>query len=573
MSRRFIGLRSLLAATAILTTTAARAQTPGCAAKGVIAPAFPTHMLVGIASNGPDDTWAKQSGTKWDVQWMYLTGQSGNDWYNNYGFGTADGSYIDGFFSTIDANGFIPGIHLYNIGFGHDTGDSGILSEIQNPSWTTNYFNEFKVLMRKAKTFGKPVVIVLEGDSFGFLENLTTNNPNVMAAVASTGIPELAGLPNTVAGFGMAYLALRKAAGAYNVAMGPDTPYYAAQGDIMNFAPTDTSALAPHVSFQWTFFGPWVGPNATGDRFDFTASCPMAGDCASYTDGRPCWNPSDTASVNTPSINRYVQWLQLFNQTSGVHWLLHQVPLGNSQHRNVPFDGTARSGYKDNKAEYLFQVEAPASMAIRDAHMTDFANAGVVGMLFGSSDDGDTPATDLWTDNQPFLKTHVALLNNAGGFTIARASGCGGDAGAASGSSSSSSGAGSSSGTSSGANSSGGTSSGSSGTGTTSSSGAGASSGAAGSSGSGTHGSSSGSGTSGTSSGSGTGDGSSSGSRAGSSGSGGSADSDGGDGFGDTTSGGGCALGGVPSPANGAAASLVLLSTALLLRRRRTRSE
>jgi hypothetical protein len=553
MSRRFIGLRSLLTATAILATTAARAQTPGCTAKGVIAPAFPTHMLIGIASNGPDDTWAQQSGTKWDVQWMYLTGQSGNNWYNNYGYGAADGSYIDGFFSAIQAKGFIPGIHLYNIGYGHDGGDSGILTEIQDPSWTTSYFNEFKVLMQKAKTFGKPVVIVLEGDSFGFLENLTTNNPGVMAAVASTGIPELAGLPNTVAGFGMAYLALRKAAGAYNVAMGPDTPYYAAQGDIMNFAPSDTSALAPHVAFQWSFFGPWVGPNATGDRFDFTASCPMAGDCASYTDGRPCWDPRDGASVNTPSINRYVQWLELFNQISGVHWMLHQVPLGNSQHLNIPFNAsTARSGYKDNKAEYLFQVEAPATMAIRDQHMANFANAGVVGMLFGSSDDGDSPANDLWTDNQPFLKTHVALLNNAGGFTIARGGGSCGDAGLTSSSSSSSSGGTSSGGTGSGGTSSG---SGSSGGGTTSSSGAGASSSG------GATGSSGGSGTGGTSSGSG----------AASSGGGGSPNADGG--FGGTASGGGCALvarpAGAPAPTSGAAASLVLLGSALLFRRRR----
>ena len=124
-------------------------------------------------------------------------------------------------------------------------------------------------------------------------------------------------------------LAIRKSVGAYNVAMGPDTPYYAANGDIMNFAPADTDNMAPHVAYAWNFFGPFVGPNASGDTFDFTASCPDASDCAAYTDGRPCWDPSDTASVNTPSINRYLQWLSLFNKMSGVNWMLHQVPLGN----------------------------------------------------------------------------------------------------------------------------------------------------------------------------------------------------------------------------------------------------
>ncbi len=551
MYRRSICLSAALAVTATLTGATARAQTPGCTASGVLPAALPSHMLVGIASDGPDDNWPQTSGTQWDVQWMYLTGQAGNNWYNNYGFSPADGSYMDGLLSEVGGYGFIPGLHLYNMGFGHDGGDSGILTEVQTVSWTTEYFLEFKVLMQKAKNYGKPVVLVLEGDSFGFLENLTSNNPGVMAAVASTGMPELAGLPNTVAGFGMAYLAIRKSVGAYNVAMGPDTPYYAAQGDIMNFAPTDTQNLAPHVAFQWTFFGSFVGANMTGDRFDFTASCPMAGDCASYTDGRPCWDPSDTASVNTPSINRYVEWLSLFNQTSGVNWMLHQVPLGNSQHRNVPFDGTARSGYQDNKAEYLFQVESPASTTIRNTHIANFANAGVIGILFGSSDDGDTPATDLWKDNLPFLKTHVQLVNGAGGFAISRCSDGGAPTGSSSGgtTSSSSSGSGTTSSSSSG------------GTGGTSSS-----SGGRGGSSGGTTGASSSSG-SGSSSGSTAGGGNSGGTGAGASSSGGSADAGAWQG---STSSGGCDLGGGRSRGNNVpTAFLMLLSSALLLRRRR----
>jgi hypothetical protein len=538
MFRKSIGLASTLAVAAAVTTFPAHAQTAaGCAASGVLPSAFPSRMLIGINSGSPDDTWPKTSGTKWDVQWMYLTGQAGNNWYNDFTYGPADGSWIDDAFSTIDGNGFIPGFHLYNIGSGHAGGDPGLLTEIQTVSFMTEYFKEFKVFMQKAKSFGKPVVLVLEGDSFGFLANMTSNNPNTMAAVASTGMAELAGLPNTIAGLGMGYLAIRKSVGAYNVAMGPDTPYYAANGDIMNFPPADTDNMAPHVAFAWSFFGSFVGPNATGDRFDFTASCPDASDCAAYTDGRPCWDPSDTASVNTPSINRYLQWLSLFNKTSGVNWMLHQVPLGNSQHRDVPFDGTARSGYQDNKAEYLFQVESPASTTIRDQHMTNFANAGVIGILFGSSDDGDTPATDLWKDNQPFLKTHVALLNNSPntGFAIARY--CDGGAPPPAGSSSSSGGS------------------------TTSSSSSG---------GTGTTGSSSGGSTSGSSSGKGGGTGSSgAGTSSGSGATGGGSGDGGASGFGQPSTGGGCSFGGRSTPAGGAS-MLLLLSSAFLLRRRRS---
>jgi MYXO-CTERM domain-containing protein len=432
MQFRSTALCALAAGALFFSGRSAFAATPGCSAQGPLNPAFPQHLLIGIAADSADDTWAATSGTKWDSQWVYFSGQAGNNWYNGFGYSPADGSWVDSFFTTIDSYGFIPGIHLYNMGYGHAGGDSGILTEVQDSSWTKEYFTEFKALMTHAKSFGKPVIVMLEGDSFGYLELLSNNDPTVMAAVASTGMPELQGLPNTLAGFGMAFLAIRKSVGAYNVAMGPDTAYWAANGDIMNFPPADTDPLQSHVDHQWQFFGSFVGPNQTGDRFDFSASCPDSGDCKGYTDGRPCWDPSDTASVNTPSINRYIQWLQLYNQKSGVRWLLTQTPLGNSQHRNVPFDGTPRSGYGDNHAEYLFQVESPASTTIRDTHLANYANAGVWTIWFGNSDDGDTPATDLWKDNQPFLKTHVALVNNNGGFAIGGSNSviCGGDGGA-----------------------------------------------------------------------------------------------------------------------------------------------
>jgi uncharacterized membrane protein YgcG len=459
-------LFALILCATLLTTTDAGADTPGCAAAGALPAVLPSRLLFGWGAASTSDTWAAQSATKWDVEWTYLSGQAGDNWYDTWGYGAADGSFADTLFSTFGGAGFIPGIHLYNMGYGHDTGDSGLLTEIQDPSWTTEYFTEFRVLMQKAKAYGQPVVIVLEGDSFGMVEMLVNNDSTTAAAVASTGLPELANLPNTVAGFGMAFLAIRKSVGATNVVMGPDTPYYASGGDIMNFPPSDTASLQSYVDYQWSFFGTLgVGPNATGDRFDFSASCPRSTDQGSYTDGRDMWDPSDDASADTPSMNRYIEWLNLYNQASGVRWMLHQVPMGNSQHLNIPYsDSTPRSGYKDIFAEYLLQVESPASTAIRDEHLANLANAGVLGVLFGLSEDGELPTNDLWLDNKPFLNTHVPLVTNSGGFAVS--STCSGSGGS-SGGISSSSGAGSTSSSSSGAGS---TSSSSSGAGSTSSS-------------------------------------------------------------------------------------------------------
>ena len=410
------------------TGTGGAAGTGGAPA-GSIPASLPAHMMWGVFAADNNETWMQQSGVKWDVRWIYLAGQSGNDWYNNWGYGAADGSFATSWFTTCDQQGFIPGIHLYNIGYGHDRGDSGLLTEIRTASFVASYFTEWKALLQKAKAFGKPVIIVLEGDSFGMIEGLVNNDPNAAAAVGSSGLADLAGLPDTVAGLGMAYLQIKKSVGASNVAIGPDVPAYAANGDILN---GDNTPLQPHVDYQMSFFGPFgLLDNATGARFDFTASNPLSGDADYYRlvggDAGRWWDASDTASVNSKSFNRYAEWLRLFNQASGRRWILHQVPVGNSNMLDVNSDCgsptdtcTPRTGYKDNRPEYFLNTDAPSSTAIRDQHLAKFAAAGVIGLLFGAGDGGSTtPYNDTWTDGQLFLKSRVKALVTAGGVPIA----------------------------------------------------------------------------------------------------------------------------------------------------------
>lgn len=402
----------------------------GRSVKGPIPALLPAHMLIGNFAADDNETWMSQSGVKWDVRWVYLSGQHGNDWYNVWGYGAADGAWMSDWLTQCDQQGFIPGIHLYNIGYGHDQGDSGLLTEVRTASFVANYFTEFKALMQKAKAFGKPIIIVLEGDSFGMIEGLTNNDPTASATIASSGLADLQGLPNTVAGLGLAYLQIRKSVAAYNVAMGPDVPAYEANGDIMH---GDNSTLQPHVDFQSKFFLPFgLGENVTGDRFDFAASNPLSADADYYRlvngDSSRWWDASDSAPVNSLSFNRYAEWLRLFNQATGVRWVLHQLPIGNSNNLNTasdcdnPTDAcTPRTGYKDNRPEYFLNYDAPSSKTIRDAHLAKFADAGVFALLFGGTEGGSTTSyNDTWTDGKLFLKSRVEQLvaDTNGGFPI-----------------------------------------------------------------------------------------------------------------------------------------------------------
>src|SRR3954462_15716200 len=183
----------------------------GSAAAGSIPSGLPSRMQIGLFS-GPGDSWMRTSGVKWDTRYQYFT----KGWVNNWGYSGYDGSWGLSYMRESDSQGFIPAVMYYQVNSEAGGNESAFLAKAQNATTMKSYFGDFKILMQRVKDFGKPVVIMLEADGFGFLEQQSNGNPNASAAIASSGMPELADLPNTVAGFGLAFLQLRKAVGASN---------------------------------------------------------------------------------------------------------------------------------------------------------------------------------------------------------------------------------------------------------------------------------------------------------------------------------------------------------------------
>ena len=66
---------------------------------------------------------------------------------------------------------------------------------------------------RQRLGLGKPLIIHVEPDLWGYLQQRSSNPNNVSAAVASSGYADVAAYPNTVSGFARALGALRVAGG------------------------------------------------------------------------------------------------------------------------------------------------------------------------------------------------------------------------------------------------------------------------------------------------------------------------------------------------------------------------
>jgi len=388
----------------------------GSAAQGPIPNGMPARVQVGLFEDS-GNVWMKNSGVRWDTRYRYLT----KGWVNNWGYGATDGSFALSYFQESAAQGFVPAVQYYQIFAEPGGGESATLQKLQNAATMRAYFGDFKLLLQRAKDFGKPVMILLEADAFGFLQQQSSNNPNASAAIASTGMSELAGLPNTVAGFGLAFLQLRKAVGASNAVLGVHVSAWASGKDIGTYSVSDP--LGPEVDKVYGFLAPLgLASNATGQTFDVLVGDPLDRDADFYrvTQGSDrWWDASDSASISSKSFNRYAEWLRLWNVKAQKRWVLWQIPLGNSSSKNVNNNGGAAEGYKDNRAEYFFGSGT--------AHIEKFANSGVIALLFGAGIGGQSTYTnDQYSDGQLFMKSRAGAIVNAGGVPLATTSGGGG---------------------------------------------------------------------------------------------------------------------------------------------------
>lgn len=385
-----------------------RALLAGANAQGAIPSGLPARVMVGLFEDS-GQSWMKNSAVRWDARYRYLT----KGWVNNWGYGSTDGSFALNYFQESSGQGFVPAVQYYQLFGEPGGGESATLQKLQNATTMRAYFGDFKLLMQRAKDFGKPVMVLLEADAFGFLEQQASGNASAAAAIASTGMSELAGLPNTVSGFGLAFLQLRKAVGASNVVLGIHISAWASGKDIAAYNVTD--ALGPEVDKVYAFLAPFgLASNVTGQTFDVLVGDPLDRDADFYRltqNSDRWWDASDAAPIASKSFNRYAEWLRLWNVKAQKRWVLWQIPLGNSSSKNVYNNGGPGEGYKDNRPEYFFGSGT--------AHIEKFADSGVIALLFGAGAGGQSNYTnDQYADGQLFMKSRAGAIVNAGGVPL-----------------------------------------------------------------------------------------------------------------------------------------------------------
>jgi hypothetical protein len=345
-------------------------------------PGWPTTFQVGLSS-GPGDAAKMQATAPYAFRSQYLAGgvNTGNGWAN----WNTNGAFVTYYAQDSLDHGITPVFDYYQIvqslpAGGADEGASTFIN-LNNTATMNAYYADLKLFYQRAGAFtGKRIIFHFEPDFWGFMHARAGSSDNastISAKVASTGIADLAGLPDTVAGFAQAAARLRDRY-APNVELAYNVSSWATGNDILYSKPADAvvDALGARAAAFYT---------SLGTSFDLAFFDPSDRDAAfkqfQYGDGGAAWWSAGDYARHARLISRFVA-------LTGKRVLLWQIPLGNTKMRAM---NNTWGHYQDNHVEWL--LDDPSHQ-----HVIDYMNAGVVGLIFGGGAAGTTCACDAIND-------------------------------------------------------------------------------------------------------------------------------------------------------------------------------
>jgi hypothetical protein len=331
-------------------------------------------------ADSPGGAAALKQTAAFGFRYQYLAGgvNTGTGWAT----WNTNGDFPRFYIQDSAANGIVPVFSYYMLlqslpGGGSES--NADFTNLNNTATMTAYYNDLKLFFQKAAAFSQRVVLHVEPDFWGYMEQRSTADDakTVSAKVAETGLPELSGLPSNVSGFARAIVKLRDTY-APNVILGYHISVWGTNVDIALSNPPDTTVDALAVRAA-AFY------NSLAANFDIAFAEFSDRDSGYYQyvvgdGGRSWWDASD--------FQRNVRFLQGVSAAAGKRIVMWQIPLGNTRMRA---QNNTTGHYQDNRPEWLLDEAART-------HLAAYRDAGVVAFLFGGGAGGVSCACDAQQD-------------------------------------------------------------------------------------------------------------------------------------------------------------------------------
>lgn len=379
-------------------------------------PAIPSSWPTSLRSlqlgraSVPNEATGMMSRAPFGFRYQYLSGgaNTGGGWAT----WNSNGDFVTYYIQDSVANNVTPVFTYYMIYQSAPAGGNeptAVINNLNNTSTMQAYYADLKLFFQRAGAFpSNNVVFHVEPDMWGYVQQASGNDNggSVSAKVGSTGVSELSGLPDTVAGLAQGVVRLRNQY-APNVILAYHVSDWGTGTDITLQDPSDSTVdqLGDRAA---AFY------NSLGASFDLAFSEISDRDSGfkqvKYGMGAEAWwTDADFA--------RHARFIGRFVQGSGKRMVLWQVPLGNT--RMLAMNDT-NFHFQDNRVEKL--LDEPSR-----ARLQTYVNAGVMAFLFGAGEYFATHATnhanDGVTDFTSYKGTSQSSYNSDddGGFFHNRA--------------------------------------------------------------------------------------------------------------------------------------------------------
>lgn len=335
----------------------------------------PRQLLVGLGNDLPgaeknfDTKQAHVFGlpATLDLHYVYLSGLKGEQGKDGPGWPEyePDGNFVTRIANDAAEKNIVPMFTLYQVAA---RGEERFELLVED-DFMTKYWAGVRLLFTKLGAFGKPALVHLEPDFWGFAQRESRDDPSKLRVTVGAKVDECKDLPADVSGMAKCFIRLARAL-APNVALG-----FHASG----FGNIDRPRAVAKFLLA---IGAYDADFVAIDTLDRDAGCFEAriDPRCERADGIVYWDETNRAP---PTFKDHFAWVKTVRERTGLPILWWQTPLG------VPSDkagGTAKS-YRDNRVRYFFE------------HPNELVESGGFGMAFGT---GAPNQTDATTDGGQF---------------------------------------------------------------------------------------------------------------------------------------------------------------------------
>jgi len=356
---------------------------------GQLLNALPSGFNFGLVNLPSDLTWMTTSGVPWTYRYTYLSGGVNT----THGWETWDappGQYASYYMTGSSSHGYVPVFSYYELlqsspSVGSNESDRDF-SNLNNASTMNAYYANFALLMQKAAAFGGQVIVQIEPDLWGYLEQRAAGGSaaTLSAMVKSSGYPDVAGINDTAQGFADALLHLRDKY-APNALLATHASLWGSGVDIGTN--TSTAVSPSHEADLVAAFlnSAGIASNPWGSTFDLVFNDVADHDAGwfevvAHDGGAHWWNPQN---LKLPNFAAWLTWMAELHARTGRPLIEWQVPIGNQYYLTM---NNTDGHYQDNRAEYFL------------ANPSSLQAAGIQAVLFGAGNAGQTTYTDAKGD-------------------------------------------------------------------------------------------------------------------------------------------------------------------------------